>query len=158
MAAAAVLVASWGLSGAIAGDHWRSLGLAVTPLVYAIWERLLPDRVFAHFQWFAHAAGLVALGAAVRFDPDRWVLTLTLVVLAIAYLAWQALAPHRSRAWAGEAALILAPAAAIGPLGLHSYHFALPMLVALPLIFLARVPHSLGVVRQLYRAPAAHLP
>ncbi len=157
MAGAAVLVASWGLSGAIAGDHWRSIGLAVTPLVYAVWERLLPDRVFAHFQWFAHAAALVALGAAVRFDSAGWVLTATLAVLAMAYLAWQAVAADRSRAWAGEAALILAAAAAIGPLGLHSYHFALPMLVAIPLIFLARVPDSLGVVGKLYRAHPAHL-
>jgi hypothetical protein len=157
MAGAAVLVASWGLSGAIAGEHWRSLGLAVTPLVYAVWERLLPDRVFAHFQWFAHAAALVALGAAARFDPERWVLTATLAVLAIAYLAWQAVAPDRVRAWAGEAALILAATAAIGPLGLHSYHFALPMLVAIPLIFLARMPDSLGVVGKLYRAHPAHL-
>jgi hypothetical protein len=161
MAGAAVLVASWGLSGAIAGHHWRSLGLAVTPLVYAVWERLLPDRVFAHFQWFAHAAALVALGTAARFDPERWVLTATLAVLAIAYLAWQAVAPDRDkglfRAWAGEAALILAATAAIGPLGLHSYHFALPMLVAVPLIFLARMPDSLGVVGKLYRAHPAHL-
>ncbi len=157
MAGAAVLVASWGLSGAIAGDHWRSLGLAVTPLVYAVWERLLPDRVFAHFQWFAHAAALVALGAAARFDPQGWVLTATLAVLAIAYLTWQAVAADRSRAWAGEAALILAATAAIGPLGLHSYHFALPMLVAIPLIFLARIPDSLGVVGKLYRAHPAHL-
>jgi hypothetical protein len=157
MAGAAVLVASWGLSGAIAGDHWRSLGLAVTPLVYAVWERLLPDRVFAHFQWFAHAAALVALGLAVRFDPAGWELTATIGTVAAAYLAWQALAAHRSRAWAGEAALILAATAAIGPLGLHSYHFALPMLVAIPLIFLARVPDSLGVVGKLYRAHPAHL-
>ncbi|HEX7263618.1 MAG TPA: hypothetical protein VF383_05520, partial [Candidatus Dormibacteraeota bacterium] len=53
MAGVAVLVASWGLSGTIAGDHWRSIGLAVTPLVYAVWNRLLTDRVFSHFQWFA---------------------------------------------------------------------------------------------------------
>jgi hypothetical protein len=157
MAGAAVLVASWGLSGAIAGDHWRSLGLAVTPLGYAVWERLVPDRVFAHFQWFAHAAALAALGAAARFDPQGWVLTVTLAVLAVTYLAWQAVAADRSRAWAGEAALILAATAAIGPLGLHSYHFVLPMLVAIPLIFLARVPDSLGVVGKLYRAHPAHL-
>jgi hypothetical protein len=157
MAGAAVVVASWGLSGAIAGDHWRAVGLAVTPLVYAVWERLLPDRVFAHFQWFAHAAAVVALGAAARFDPQGWVLPATLAVLAIAYLAWQAVAADRSRAWAGEAALILAATAAIGPLGLHSYHFVLPMLVAIPLIFLARVPDSLGVVGKVYRAHPAHL-
>jgi hypothetical protein len=157
MAGLAVLVASWGLSGAIAGDHWRSIGLAVTPLVYAVWERLLPDRVFAHFQWFAHAVALVALGAAVRFDPAGWVLTATLSVLAAAYLAWQAVAADRIRARAGEMALILAATAAIGPLGLHSYHFVLPMLVAIPLIFLARVPDSLGVVGKLYRAHPAHL-
>jgi hypothetical protein len=157
MAGAAVLVASWGLSGSIAGDHWRSLGLAVTPLVYAVWERVLPDRVFAHFQWFAHAAALVALGAGVRFDPTGWVPTATLAVLAVAYLAWQAVAADRIRAWAGEAALILAATAAIGPLGMNDYHFALPMLVAIPLIFLARVPDSLGVVGKLYRAHPAHL-
>src|SRR5260370_13702349 len=51
----------------------------------------------------------------------------------------------------------MAGAGAIGPVGLHSYHFALPMLVAIPLIFLARVPDSLGVVGKLYRAHAAHL-
>ncbi len=157
MAGAAVLVASWGLSGAIAGDHWRSIGLAVTPLVYAVWERLLPDRVFAHFQWFAHAVAVVAIGSAVRFDPQGWVLTATLATLALAYLAWQAVAAHRTRAWAGEAALILAASTSIGPLGLHSNHFALPMLVAIPLVFLARVPDSLGVVGKLYRAHPAHL-
>lgn len=157
MAGAAVLVGSWGLSGAVAGDHWRSIGLAVTPLVYAVWERLVPDRVFAHFQWFAHAAAVVALGAALRFSPEGWVLTATLATVAVAYLAWQAVAAHRSRAWAGEAALVLAATAAIGPLGLHSYHFALPLLVAIPLVFLARVPDSLGVVGKLYRAHPAHL-
>jgi hypothetical protein len=66
-------------------------------------------------------------------------------------------AADRIRAWAGEAALIFAAAAAIGPLGLHSYHFALPMLVAIPLIVLARVPDSLGAVGKLYRAHPAHL-
>ncbi|HEX9100371.1 MAG TPA: hypothetical protein VF956_12855 [Candidatus Dormibacteraeota bacterium] len=157
MAGAAVLVASWGLSGAIAGDHWRSIGLAVTPLVYAVWERLLPDRVFAHFKWFAHAVALVAIGAAFRFDPAGWVMTTTLAVLAVAYLAWQAVSADRIRARAGETALILAATTAIGPLGLSSYHYALPMLVAIPLVFLARVPDSLGVVGKLYRAHPAHL-
>jgi len=157
MAGAAVLVASWGSSGAIAGDHWRSMGLALTPFVYAVWERLLPDRVFSHFQWFAHAAAVVALGLAVRFDPAGWELTATLGTVAAAYLAWQALAPHRSRAWAGEAALILAATTAIGPLGLRSNHFILPMLVAVPLVLVARVPESLGVVGRLYRAHPAHL-
>jgi hypothetical protein len=157
MAGAAVLVASWGLSGAIAGDHWRSIGLAATPLVYAVWERLLPDRVFAHFQWFAHAAALVAIGAAFRFDSQGWNMTATLAVLAVAYLAWQAVSADRIRARAGQTALILAATAAIGPLGLSSYHYALPMLVAIPLVFLARVPDSLGVVGKLYRAHPAHL-
>src|SRR4030088_2320740 len=145
MAGAAILAASWGMSGAIAGDHWRSLGLALTPLVYAVWERLLPDRVFAHFQWFAHAGVLVALGLTVRFDLAAWVLTATLGAVSAAYLIWQALAPHRSRAWAGEAGVILAATAAIGPLGLSPNHFILPMIAAIPLLVLARVPDSLGV-------------
>jgi hypothetical protein len=157
MAGAAILAASWGMSGAIAGDHWRSIGLALTPLVYAVWERLLPDRVFAHFQWFAHAAVLVALGWTVRFDLAAWVLTATLAAMSASYLIWQALAAHRSRAWAGEAALILAAAAAVGPLGLSPNHFILPMLVAIPILLLARKPELLGFAGRLYRAHPAHL-
>jgi hypothetical protein len=157
MAGIAVLTASWGMSGAIAGDHWRSLGLALTPIVYAVWERLLPDRVFAHFQWYAHAAVLVALVTATRFDSAGWVLTATLAAVSAAYLIWQVLAAHRSRAWAGEAALILAATAAVGPLGVSLTHFILPMLVAIPVLLLARVPDSLGVAGRLYRAHPAHL-
>lgn len=157
MAGAAVLAASWGISGAIAGDYWRSIGLALTPLVYAVWERLLPDRVFSHFQWYGHVAVVGGLVAALRFDPAGWVLTATLGAVAAAYLAWQAVAAHRSRAWAGEAALVLAAAAAVGPLGLGSYQFTLPMLVAIPLLLLARVPESIGVIGRLYRAHPGHL-
>jgi hypothetical protein len=155
LAGVAGLVASWGISSAILGHDWRSIGLALTPLLYAVVERLLPDRVFSHFQWFAHAAVLVALAAALRVDPETWVWTATLGTVAVAYLAWQAVAAHPSRAWAGEAALVLAATAAIGPLGLSSNHFIWPMLVAIPLILLARVPGSLGVVGQLYRAHSA---
>jgi hypothetical protein len=157
MAGAAILAASWGMSGAIAGDHWRSIGLALTPLVYAVWERLLPDRVFAHFHWFAHASVLVALGWTVRFDLSAWVLTATLATVSASYLTWQALAAHRSRAWTGEAALILAAAAAVGPLGLSPNHFVLPMIAAIPILLLARMPNLLGVVGRLYRAHPAHL-
>jgi hypothetical protein len=152
MAGVAVLVVSWGLSGTIVGDHWRSIGLALTPLVYAVWERLAPDRVFSHFQWFAHAAVLVALGWTARFDLDSWVLTATLATVAATYLAWQAIAADRIRAWAGEGAAILAATAAVGPFGLKSYHFILPMLVAIPLVWLARETASLGVIGQRYRA------
>ena len=157
MAGVAILVASWGISGAIAGHHWRPVGLALTPLVYAAWERLLPDRAFSHFPWFAHASVLVALGDAFRFGPGDWLWTATLVTVAAAYLVWQALAAHRSRAWAGEAALVAAAATASGPLGVSSNHFVLPMLVAIPLLVLARVPNSLGAVGRLYHAHPAHL-
>jgi hypothetical protein len=157
MAGAAVLAASWGISGAIAGDHWRSIGVALVPLVFAVWERLVPDRVFSHFQWFAHAAVLIAMGQAARFDPAGWLWTTTLATVAAAYLLWQAVAAHRSRAWAGETALILAAAAAVGPLGLSPYHFMLPMLVAIPLVVLAGVPDSFGAIGRLYRAHPYHL-
>ncbi len=155
MAGVAVLVASWGLSGTIAGDQWRSIGLALTPLVYAAWNRLQPDRVFSHFHWFAHTAALVALGWTARFDLDAWVLTATLAALAAAYLAWQAIAADRFRAWAGEAAAILAATAAVGPLGLKSYHFVLPMLVAIPLVLLTRETTSFGVIGRRYRTHPA---
>ena len=157
MAGVAVLAASWGISGAIAGDEWRSVGLALTPVVYTVWVRVVPDRVFAHFQWFAHAAVLVALVTATRFDLGAWVLTATLAAVSAAYLVWQALSAHRSRAWAGEAALILAATAAVEPLGLSPNHFILPMLIAIPVLLLARVPDSLGVAGRLYRAHPAHL-
>ena len=157
MAGAALLAASWGISGAIAGDHWRAVGLALTPIAYALWQRLRPDRVFSHFQWFAHAAVVVALGAAVRFDPEGWLWTGTLAAIAVAYLVWQAIAPNRFRAWAGEAALILGASAGIGPLGLTSYHFLLPMVVGIPLLILARASGSLGVAGRLYRAHPVHL-
>ena len=157
MAGVAVLAASWGISGAVLGHDWRSIGLALTPLVFAAVERLLPDRVFSHFQLYAHAAVLAAVAAALRVDPDTWVWTATLATVGVAYLAWQVLAAHPSRAWAGEAALILAATAAIGPLGFSSNHFVWPMLVAIPLVVLARVPGSLGVVGRLYRAHPAHI-
>jgi hypothetical protein len=157
MAGMAVLAASWGISGAVLGHDWRSIGLALAPFVFAGVERLLPDRVFSHFQWYAHAAVLVALASALRVDPDTWVLTATLGAVGVAYLTWQAVASEPSRAWVGEAALILAATAAIGPLGFSSNHFVWPMLVAIPLVVLARVPGSLGVVGRLYRAHPAHL-
>jgi hypothetical protein len=157
MAGAAILVASWGISGAVLGDHWRSIGVALTPLVFAAWERLVPDRVYSHFQWFAHGAVVVAVVSAARFDASEWLWTATLGTVAVSYLAWQALAPDRSRAWAGGAALILAATAAVGPLGLSSDHFVLPMAVGIPLLVLARVPDSLGAVGRLYRAHPAHL-
>ena len=157
MAGAAILVGSWGISGAIAGDHWRSIGIALTPVVYAAWERFLPDRTFSHFQWFAHAAVLVAIGSAGRFGSGDWLWTATLGAVAAAYLVWQAVAAHRSRAWAGEAAVVLAATTAIGPLGLSSSHYLLPLLVGIPLIVLARFPDSLGAAGRLYRAHPAHL-
>jgi len=157
MAGVAILVASWGISGAIAGDQWRSVGLALTPLVYATVNRSLPDRVFSNFQWYAHTAVLVALISAARFDRHEWVPTATVLAIAAAYLMWHAVAPDRTRAWAGEAALILAAVVAVGPLGLRSYHFALPMLAAIPLLLLARKADSLGAVGRLYRAHPGHL-
>jgi hypothetical protein len=157
MAGAALLVGSWGLSGAVAGDEWRSVGVALTPVVYAMWQRLLPDHTFSDFPWFAHASAAVAVISALRFDPHSWLWTTTLATLAVAYLIWQAAAPHRSRAWAGEATLVLAAAAASGPLGLSTNHFVLPMLVGIPLLLLARMPDSLGVVGRLYRAHPGHL-
>ncbi|HEY8951673.1 MAG TPA: hypothetical protein VIP78_03830 [Candidatus Dormibacteraeota bacterium] len=164
MAGIAVLVASWGVSNALLGHDWRSIGLALTPLVFAVVERLLPDRVFSHFQWFAHAAVLAALAAALRVDPELWVWTATLGTIAVVYLIWQAVArsPLEGRglgsgalAWIGEASLVLAATAAIGPLGLKSNNFVWPMLVAVPLVVLARVPGSLGMVGRLYRAHPA---
>jgi hypothetical protein len=157
MAGGAVLVASWGISGAVAGDQWRSIGLALTPLVYAVWERLAHYRVFSNFQWYAHAAVVVALVSAARFDLDGWVPTATLGTVAAAYLVWQAIAADRTRAWAGELALILAAVAAVGPVGLSSTHFAWPMLVGFPLMLLYRAGDSLGVVGRLYRPHPAHL-
>ena len=57
MAGVAVLAAAWGMSGAIAGDQWRSVGLALTPVVYAVWVRAvrrladrLRDEQYAHFE------------------------------------------------------------------------------------------------------------
>ena len=155
MAGIAVLVASWGVSNALLGHDWRSIGLALTPLVFVIVERLLPVRVFSHFQWFAHAAVLAALAAALGVDPETWVWTATLGTVAVAYLAWQVVAAHPRRAWIGEAAAVLAATAAIGPLGLKSNNFVWPMLVAIPLIVLARLPGSLGAVGRLYRAHPA---
>jgi hypothetical protein len=164
MAGIAVLVASWGISNSLLGHDWRSIGLALTPLVFAAVQRLLPDRVFSHFQWFAHAAVLVALAAALQVDPETWVWTATLGTVAVAYLVWQAFAPSPlgrrglgsgALAWIGEAAVVLAATAAIGPLGLKANNFVWPMLVAMPLVVLARVPGSLGAVGRLYRAHPA---
>ena len=186
MAGIAVLVASWGTSNALLGHDWRSIGLALTPLVFAAVQRLLPDRVFSHFHWFAHAAVLAALAAALRVDPETWVWTATLGTIGVAYLVWQAISPSPLQAggyagswlrqarrpegglppstrrsgtgalaWTGEAAVVLAAAAAIGPLGLKSNNFVWPMLVAIPLVVLARAPGLLGAVGRLYRAHPA---
>src|SRR5439155_658399 len=83
-------------------------------------------------------SALVALGAAVGYQPDGWLWTVTFAVLAVSYLAAQALAARRERAWAGEAAAILAASAASGPLGVRGGHFVLPFVVAVPLIVLRR--------------------
>jgi hypothetical protein len=164
MAGIAVLVASWGVSNALLGHDWRSIGLALTPLVFAVVERLLPDRVFSHFQWFAHAAVLAALATALRVDPETWVWTASLATIAVTYLAWQAFPPSPLQgrgsesgalAWTGEVAVILAATAAIGPLGLKSNNFVWPMLAAIPLVVLARSSGSLGAVGRLYHAHPA---
>jgi hypothetical protein len=157
MAGVAVLVASWGISGAVAGEQWRSVGLALTPLVYAAVTRSLPDRVFSNFPWYAHAAALISLLWAANFDRHGWVPTATLLAIAGAYLTWNAVAPDRSRAWLGELAVILTATVAAGPLGLRSYHFALPMLAGIPLLLLVRRAGSLGAVGRLYRAHPGHI-
>ncbi|TME67215.1 MAG: hypothetical protein E6I50_09870, partial [Chloroflexi bacterium] len=109
------------------------------------------------FQWFGHATAIVALGAAIRFQPNGWIWTSTLAVLAVAYLASQAIAPQRVRAWIGEAAAVLAAAVACGPLGVGSGHFVLPMVVGLALIAIHRGPEFFGRVGELYRPHPAHL-
>ena len=158
MSGLAILVASWGASGAISGSHWRAVGLAVTPLVYAVWNRYLRSSVFKHFQWFAHAsAGIALIDAGRTFDAGDWLWTSTLATLGIAYLAWQAISAQPYRAWIGEAALVLAAAAASGPLGIGQYHFLLPMALGVPLLVLARAPEDLGVAGRLYRAHPALL-
>src|SRR5205823_1318587 len=126
----AILAAVIGLAGWVEGDYWQASGIALAPLMYAVWQRLFPSQVFKDFQWFAHAAS---------------------------YLAWQALAQQSLRTWIGEAAAILAATAASGPLGVNGGHFLLPMAVALPLIALQRKPELLGVVARLYRPHPAHL-
>jgi len=156
MAGIAIFVAVWGISGATAGNTWRSVGLALLPLVYATWLRLLPSSSFADFPWLAHGSAAIAAGAAVSYWPWNWHLTATLAVIAAAYLAWQALAPHPSRAWIGEASLVLAATAATDPLGGY-YRFALPLAAGLPMLMLARVPTRLGIVGRLYRSHPAHL-
>jgi hypothetical protein len=157
MSALAIAVAAWGLSGAVGGEHWRSVGLAVTPLAYGASERFKRDPVFKDFPWFAHATGAVAVLVMLTHEPNDWLWSATLASLAFAYLAWQAVSPHRSRAWTGEAALVLAAAALVGPLGISAAHFLFPMLMAVPLIGLTRVPEELGVVGRIYRAHPAHL-
>jgi hypothetical protein len=157
MSGLAIAVAAWGVSGAIGGEHWRPAALALTPVVYGAWERLKRDPVFQDFPWFAHATGAIAVLLMLTREPNDWLWPATLATLALAYLAWQALSPHSSRAWTGEAALVLAAAALVGPLGINSYHFLFPMLVAVPLIGLTRTPDELGAVGRIYRAHPAHL-
>jgi len=158
MSGVAIAVAAWGVSGAIGGgEHWRPAALAFTPLIYGTWERLKRDPVFQDFPWFAHATGAIAVLLMLTHEPTDWLWPATLATLAFAYLAWQALSPHSSRAWTGEAALVLAAAALVGPLGINSYHFLFPMLVAVPLIGLTRTPDELGSVGRIYRAHPAHL-
>src|SRR5258708_31501229 len=157
MAAAAVAAAAWGVSGAVGGEHWRPAVLAITPLVYGAWEGLRRDPVFVDFPGFGDAAGAIAGLVRLAPPPTDWLWPATLASLSFAYLAWQAIAQHPSRAWTGEAALVLAAAALVGPLGINSYHFLFPMLVAVPLIGLTRTPDEFGVVGRIYRAHAAHL-
>ena len=157
LAGVAVLLALFSASDWIGGDYWTAAGVAAGPLVYAAWEWIFRSRVFADFRWFGHASALVALGAAVRYQPDGWLWTVTLAVLALSYLAAQALAVRRERAWAGEAAAILAAGAASGPLGVGGGHFVLPFLVAVPLIVLSRQPELLGRYGEMYRPHVAHL-
>lgn len=157
MTGVAILVAIVGVSRWAGGDYWLAAGVALGPLVYTLWQRLLPGRVFDHFQWFGHASAVVALGAAIRFQPNGWIWTVTMAVLAFAYLASQAIAPQVARAWIGEAAAVLAAAAACGPLGVGSGHFVLPMVVGVALIPLHREPEFFGRVGTLYRPHPAHL-
>ncbi len=139
------------------GEYWIAAGIAAGPLVYAVWERALPARVFNHFQWFAHASAVVALGAAAPHQPSGWLWTATLGMLAFSYLAWQAISSDRYRAWIGEAAAILAATAASIAIGVGAGHFVLPILVAIPLLALGREPELFGVVGRLYRPHVAHL-
>ena len=139
------------------GDYWLSTGIALAPLAYAAWQRVLPSRLFKDFQWFAHASALIAVGVAVRYEPTGWLWTGTLAALAVSYLGWQALAQQPLRAWIGEGAAIAAAAAASGPLGVNGGHFVLPMAVAIPLIALQRKPEVLGIAGRLYRPHRAHL-
>src|SRR5436309_2792873 len=157
LAGVAVLLALFSASDWIGGDYWTAAGVAAGPLVYAAWEWIFRARVFADFRWFGHASALVALGAAVRYQPDGWLWTVTLAVLALSYLAAQALAVRRERAWAGEAAAIPAASAASGPLGVGGGHFVLPFVVAVPLIVLSRQPELLGRYGEMYRPHVAHL-
>ncbi|MFI5282166.1 MAG: hypothetical protein ACHQ0J_03460 [Candidatus Dormibacterales bacterium] len=157
MSGLALLVAAWGLSGALAGDHWRSAGLGLAPLAFTVWTRAVPDRVFSNFAWYGAAGALAGVGAALRFNQSGWEWTATLAAVAAAYLASQAVVPNNYRGWIGEAALVLAATAANGPLGLGSYHFVLPMLVAAPLIALDRATKFLGPLGRLYRPHPALL-
>src|SRR5258708_615733 len=157
MSAAAVAAAAWGVSGAVGGEHWRPAVLAIAPLVFGAWVGLRRDAVFRDFPWIAHATGAIAVLLMLSHEPTSWLLPATLASLSFAYLAWQAIAQHPSRAWTGEAALVLAAAALVGPTGINSYHFLFPMLVAVPLIGLTRTPDELGVVGRLYGAHPPHL-
>jgi len=153
----AILVTVVSVSRWAGGEYWLAAGIAVGPLVYAVCERALQARVFNHFQWFAHATAVVALGAAAPHEPSGWLWTATLGALAFSYLAWQAISPDRYRAWIGEAAAIFAATAASVAIGVGAGHFVLPILVAIPLLALGREPELFGVVGRLYRPHVAHL-
>jgi len=153
----AILVTVVSVSRWAGGEYWLAAGIAAGPLVYAVWERALHARVFNHFQWFAHATAVIALGAAAPHEPGGWLWTATLGTLAFSYLAWQAISADRYRAWIGEAATIFAAAAASVAMGVGAGHFILPILVAIPLLALGREPELFGVVGRLYRPHVAHL-
>ena len=153
----AILVTVVSVSRWAGGEYWLAAGIAVGPLVYAVWERALRVRVFNHFQWFAHATAVVALGAAAPHEPSGWLWTATLGALAFSYLSWQAISPDRYRAWIGEAATIFAATAASVAIGVGAGHFVLPIIVAIPLLALGREPELFGVVGRLYRPHVAHL-
>jgi len=153
----AILVTVVSVSRWVGGEYWLAAGIATGPLLYAVCERTFRARVFDHFQWFAHASAVIALGAAGPHGPSGWLWTATLGAIAFSYLAWQAISADRFRAWIGETAVIAAAAAASIAIGVGGGHFVLPMLVAVPLLALNREPELFGVVGRLYRPHAAHL-
>jgi len=157
MAGLAVMVSAVGVSGWIGGDYWLPVGVALTPAVYAVWQRMLRSAAFTDFQWFAHASFALAAFDAIQYPAGGWLWTLTLTAGAVSYLFWNALAQQAVRAWIGEGAAIMASAAASGPLGLTSFHFALPLVTAVPLVLLLRAGDRAGAVAARYRPHLAHV-